>query len=71
MSIHLCPKTEEHWYPADNGYVHCPICGPKLLQKCGSCEAEILKPEHKFCVKCGTEFRPDLEKKKEKVEEEE
>jgi DNA-directed RNA polymerase subunit RPC12/RpoP len=69
MSVHICAKNEDHWYPSDNEYVFCPGCGSKLLQKCSECQADILKPEHKFCVKCGAEFRPDL-KKKEKGEEE-
>jgi rRNA maturation endonuclease Nob1 len=70
MSVHLCPKDQDHWYPADNEYAYCPLCGPKLLQRCPSCDNEVLKPEHKFCVKCGTEFRPDLNKKKDETEEE-
>lgn len=70
MPIYLCPTIEEYWYPGDSGYDYCPMTGEKLLQKCPECEAEILKPEHKFCVKCGTEYRPNI-KKKEKIEEEE
>lgn len=70
MSVCLCPKNEEHWYPSDNEYDFCPLCGEKLFLKCPKCEATILKPEHKFCVKCGNEFRPDL-KNKEKEEQEE
>ncbi len=69
MAVYLCPTKEELWYPADSEYVYCPMTGDKLLQKCAECEAAILKPEHKFCVKCGTEYRPNLKKKDETEEE--
>lgn len=65
MAIYLCPKNEEHWYPKDNEYEYCPICGVKLIQKCSNCGFEIIKPEYKFCVKCGTAYRKEESDEKE------